>query len=248
MTEQMRQQLATRVRFYRELGIDDFYLRPGAMIADETAGWVVEAEPPSADFQIIANDDDKTSALAGIRAEIGDCIRCRLSEKRKTIVFGDGNPDADIMFIGEGPGADEDEQGLPFVGKAGQLLNNMIAAMGIRREDVYIANVVKCRPPGNRTPERDECDTCGPFLMQQIEAIKPKMVVAMGATAAKYLLNVQDSMAHLRGKIYDIRGIPLVVTYHPAYLLRDPRQKKETWMDLQMVMRFLGMPMPDKKS
>lgn len=246
LTEQMRQQLAARVRFYRELGIDDFYLRPGAMSTDEAAGVVVEAEPPSAEFQIIAYD--KVSALAAIRAEIGDCTRCRLSERRKTIVFGDGNPDADIMFIGEGPGADEDEQGLPFVGKAGQLLNNMIAAMGIRREDVYIANVVKCRPPGNRTPERDECDTCGKFLMQQIQAIKPKMVVAMGATAAKYLLNVQDSMANLRGKIYDIRGIPLVVTYHPAYLLRDPRQKKETWMDLQMVMRFLDMPMPEKKS
>ncbi|MEO8725254.1 MAG: uracil-DNA glycosylase [Acidobacteriaceae bacterium] len=235
MTEQMRQQLAARVRFYRELGIDDFYLRPGV---------VVEAEPPAVDFEIIASD--KGAALAGIRAEIGNCIRCRLSERRKTIVFGDGNPDADILFIGEGPGADEDEQGVPFVGKAGQLLNNMIAAMGIRREDVYIANVVKCRPPGNRTPERDECDACGPFLMRQIEAIKPKIIVAMGATAAKYLLNVQDSMANLRGKIYDVRGIPLVVTYHPAYLLRDPRQKKETWMDLQMVMRFLGMPLPEK--
>jgi DNA polymerase len=246
MTEEMRQQLAARVRFYRELGIDDFYLRPGAMIANEPAAVVVEAEPPSAPFQILASD--KPTALAAIRSEIGDCIRCRLSERRNTIVFADGNSDADIMFVGEGPGADEDEQGLPFVGKAGQLLNNMITAMGIRREDVYIANVVKCRPPGNRTPERDECDTCGPFLMQQIETVRPKIIVALGATAAKYLLNVQDSMANLRGKIYDLRGIPLAVTYHPAYLLRDPRQKKETWADLQMVMRFLGMSMPEKKA
>lgn len=231
MSEQSRQALAARVRFYRELGIDDFYIRPGSM--EELTAIAGDALPED---------------LAAIRTEIGDCIRCRLSKGRKTIVFGDGNPSADIMFVGEGPGADEDEQGVPFVGKAGQLLNNMIVAMGIQREDVYIANVVKCRPPGNRTPERDECDTCGPFLVRQIEAVRPKIIVALGATAAKFLLNVQDSLGNLRGKIYDFRGIPLLVTYHPAYLLRDPRQKKEAWMDLQMVMRFLGMPAPAKKS
>ncbi len=141
-------------------------------------------------------------------------------------------------------GADEDIQGEPFVGRAGQLLNNMITAMGIRREDVYIANVVKCRPPGNRTPEKDECDTCSPFLARQIETVKPKVIVALGAVAAKTLLQVNDSMANLRGRLHDFRGFPLAVTYHPAYLLRDPRQKKEAWKDLQMVMRHLGMPMP----
>ena len=227
---QLRQELATRVRFYRELGITDFYLRPVdaacVMGPEEIALPIL---PPEA-------ATDKASALAAVRADIGDCVRCRLSQARKTIVFADGNPDAEIMFVGEGPGADEDEQGLPFVGRAGQLLNNMITAMGIDRADVYIANVVKCRPPGNRTPERDECDVCGPFLMQQIAIVQPKIVIALGATAAKYLLNVQDTMANLRGKIYDVRGTAVLVTYHPAYLLRDPRQKKEAWMDLQMAM------------
>jgi DNA polymerase len=175
---------------------------------------------------------------------------------RKQIVFGTGDPHAELMFIGEGPGADEDAQGLPFVGRAGQLLNNMIAAMGLKREQVYIANIVKCRPPGNRTPERDECETCSPFLMRQIGVIRPKVIVALGATAAKNLLSVNDSMASLRGRFYDYSppGIAsesdgplhckLAVTYHPAFLLRDPRQKKEAWKDLQMVMLYLDLPMP----
>jgi uracil-DNA glycosylase len=252
MNEEMKRALAARVRFYRELGIDDFYLRPGVMTVDVAVQEYAEPpEPPvlvEAEIASLPAPHDKLTALGEIRALIGDCTRCRLAQARTTIVFADGNPDADIMFVGEGPGADEDAQGLPFVGKAGQLLNNMIQAMGIQREDVYIANVVKCRPPGNRTPERDECDTCGPFLLQQIETVKPKIIVALGATAAKYLLNVQDTMTNLRGKIYDLRGTPLIVTYHPAFLLRDPRQKKEAWMDLQMVMRFLGMPMPQKNA
>jgi DNA polymerase len=205
-------------------------------------------------------------ALRVIREEIGDCTRCRLSQGRTNLVFGVGNPRARIMFVGEGPGADEDAQGEPFVGRAGQLLNNMIQAMGIRREDVYIGNVVKCRPPQNRAPERDECETCGPFLMRQIAVVRPEIIVALGATAAKFLLSATDSMAKLRGHIYDFHpaGHPmlpqaaperdpdfatkLVVTYHPAYLLRDPRQKKETWLDLQMVMKYLGMPLPQRNS
>jgi uracil-DNA glycosylase family 4 len=184
------------------------------------------------------------AALAEIRDDIGECTRCRLHKGRTKLVFGVGSQNAEIMFVGEGPGADEDKQGEPFVGRAGQLLNNMISAMGIRREDVYIANVVKCRPPDNRTPEKDECDTCSPFLMRQIEVIQPKMIVALGAVAAKNLLGVNDSMANLRGKIYNFRGTKLVATYHPAYLLRDPRQKAEAWKDLQMVMRELGMAVP----
>jgi DNA polymerase len=150
------------------------------------------------------------------------------------------------MFIGEAPGADEDIKGEPFVGRAGQLLTNMIKAMGVTREDVYIANIIKCRPPGNRQPERDECETCSPFLMRQIEVIKPKAIVALGAVAAKTLLAVSAPMAELRGRWFDFKGTKLAVTYHPAFLLRDPRQKKESWKDLQMVMRELGMPLPTK--
>lgn len=196
----------------------------------------------------VMQNADPSRALQLIREDIGDCTRCVLHKQgRKQIVYGTGNPQADIMFIGEAPGADEDEQGVPFVGRAGQLLNNMITAMGIRREDVYIANIIKCRPPGNRTPERDECETCSPFLMRQVEAIKPKIIVALGAVAAKTLLGVNDAMANLRGRIYDFRSTKLAVTYHPAYLLRDPRQKKEAWKDLQMVMKHLGMPLPAVK-
>ena len=201
---------------------------------------------------------DRAALLQVILDDIGpNCQRCKLAKLgRKQIVFGTGDPHAELMFIGEGPGADEDAQGLPFVGRAGQLLNNMIAAMGLKREQVYIANIVKCRPPGNRTPERDECDTCSPFLMRQIDVIRPKVIVALGATAAKNLLGVNDSMASMRGRFYDFSppgiadesGEPfeckLAVTYHPAFLLRDPRQKKETWKDLQMVMRYLGLNPP----
>jgi DNA polymerase len=200
---------------------------------------------------------EPVQALKIIREDLGDCTRCVLHQQgRKQIVFGVGNPKAELMFVGEGPGADEDEKGEPFVGRAGQLLNNMIKAMGIEREQVYIANIVKCRPPGNRQPERDECATCSPFLMRQIAVIKPKVIVALGATAAKTLLAMNSSMIQLRGRFYDFRptGIPrddsdwdgckLAVTYHPAFLLRDPRQKGEAWKDLQMVMKELGMKAP----
>src|SRR5437870_4097139 len=191
--------------------------------------------------------DDPARALKIIREDLGDCTRCVLHKQgRKQIVFGVGNPQADLMFIGEAPGADEDQQGEPFVGRAGQLLNNMIKAMGLRREDVYIANIIKCRPPGNRTPEREECETCSPFLMRQIAAIKPKVIVALGAVAAKTLLAVNAPMSELRGRWFDFRGTKLAVTYHPAFLLRDPRQKKETWKDLQMVMKELGLAVPAK--
>jgi DNA polymerase len=206
---------------------------------------------------------DPVKALKIIREDLGDCTRCVLHKQgRKQIVFGVGNPNAELMFVGEGPGADEDEKGEPFVGRAGQLLNNMIKAMGIEREQVYIANIVKCRPPGNRTPERDECATCSPFLMRQIAVVKPKVVVALGAVAAKTLLAMSASMMQLRGRFYDFRpagirsndrssdprwdGCKLAVTYHPAFLLRDPRQKGEAWKDLQMVVKELGMNVPAK--
>ena len=256
---QVRKALADRVRYYRDLGIHDFYRRPvkksdPALVAaapsiipelPETVADMPRTRPAATADQ----PTDRVSALRLIREEIGDCTRCRLHKQgRKQIVFGVGNPHADLMFIGEAPGADEDEKGEPFVGRAGQLLTNMIKAMGLRREDVYIANIIKCRPPGNRTPERDECETCSPFLMQQIKVISPKAIVALGAVAAKTLLAVNAPMSELRGNWYDFRGTKLAVTYHPAFLLRDPRQKKETWKDLQMVMKELGLQIPEKAS
>jgi DNA polymerase len=184
----------------------------------------------------------RAAALEAIRKEIGDCTRCPLAYGgRHTIVFGDGDPQARLMFIGEGPGAEEDEQGLPFVGKSGQLLNNMIAAMGLKREQVYIANIVKCRPPANRAPEPAEANTCTQFLVRQMDVVQPEFVVALGATAAMYLLGVRQSLASLRGRWHDVRGAKTIVTYHPAFLLRDPRQKGEAWKDLQMVMAAMKL-------
>ncbi len=189
---------------------------------------------------------DKAAALRLIQEDIGDCTRCALHKGRNKLVFADGSPDARLMFVGEGPGADEDAQGLPFVGRAGQLLNNMITAMGLKREEVYIANVVKCRPPGNRTPEPDEANTCSPFLFRQIDVVRPEVIVALGATAATYLLGQRQPLAGLRGRVHSFRGSKLIVTYHPAFLLRDPRQKKEAWADLQIAMRELGLTAPSR--
>jgi DNA polymerase len=264
---QLKRALAERVRFYHELGIHDFYRRETAAPStheitpqpeqrDEMApapriavAVPIEEEDLFAPPKPEAGVTDPARALRLIREDLGDCTRCRLHKQgRQQIVFGMGNPKAELMFIGEAPGADEDDQGEPFVGRAGQLLNNMIKAMGIRREDVYIANVIKCRPPNNRSPERDECDTCASFLMRQIAAISPKVIVALGAVAAKSLLTINASMAELRGHWYDFRGSRLAVTYHPAFLLRDPRQKKEAWRDLQMVMQELGLPVSPRTS
>ncbi len=183
----------------------------------------------------------RANALQAIRDEIGDCQRCPLAPTRNKIVFGDGDPNARLMFVGEGPGADEDAQGLPFVGRGGQLLNNMINAMGLKREEVYIANIVKCRPPKNRVPEPIEANTCKPFLFQQIEVIQPEVIVALGSTAATYLLGAKTSLSSLRGRVHHAFNTKLIVTYHPAFLLRDPTQKKEAWKDLQMAMAELGL-------
>ena len=190
----------------------------------------------------------RAAALQLVRDEIGDCTRCPLAYAgRKKIVYADGSPTARLMFVGEGPGADEDTQGLPFVGKAGQLLNNMIVAMGLQREDVYIANIVKCRPPGNRVPEPVEANTCSQFLLKQIDIVQPQVIVALGSTAATYLLGVKQSLSGLRGRWHSCRGAKLAVTYHPAFLLRDPRQKGEAWKDLQMVMTEMGLKAPVRK-
>jgi uracil-DNA glycosylase len=193
---------------------------------------------------------ERADALARLQAEIGDCTRCPLAYAgRHTVVFGEGDPNAALMFVGEGPGADEDTSGRPFVGKAGQLLNNMIGAMGLAREQVFIANIVKCRPPGNRTPEFVEATTCSQFLLRQIDIVRPQIIVALGSTAATYLLGVRQSLASLRGQWFASRGAKVAVTFHPAFLLRDPRQKAEAWKDLQRVMAELGLKgAPAKKA
>ena len=192
---------------------------------------------------------ERGAALERLRVEIGDCTRCPLAYAgRHTIVFGEGDPNAALMFVGEGPGADEDASGRPFVGKAGQLLNNMIGAMGLGREQVYIANVVKCRPPANRTPEFAEASTCSPFLLGQINIVRPRVIVALGATAATYVLGVRQSLASLRGQWLRCRDAKVAVTFHPAFLLRDPRQKAEAWKDLQRVMAELDLKPSTKGS
>jgi DNA polymerase len=283
----LRRALAARIRYYNEMGIYDFYRQPvselaGVPVADVSTELHQESREEMSPrkaaavaapmvveesiFEVLTPKPeqrvgDPVKALKIIREDLGDCTRCPLHKQgRKQIVFGVGNPEAELMFVGEGPGADEDEQGEPFVGRAGQLLNNMIKAMGITREQVYIANIVKCRPPGNRTPEREECETCSPFLMRQIAVVKPKVLVALGATAAKTLLAMNSSMAQLRGRFYDFKpagarsndpdwdGCKLAVTYHPAFLLRDPRQKGEAWKDLQMVMKALGLKPPKQNT
>ncbi len=284
----LREALAARLRFYRDLGLGEFYRRPvdSALLArlqpaasssasesgNEISPQLAQETPPEpqpspaqSNFfgeepaiparkgfaappqsaPVIASAD-KPAALRAIQEDIGDCTRCALHTGRHTIVFADGDPNARLMFVGEGPGADEDAQGLPFVGRAGQLLNNMISAMGLRRDEVYIANVVKCRPPSNRTPEPDEANTCVKFLWRQIDVVRPQVLVALGATAATYLLGQRQPLAALRGRIHALRGASLSVTYHPAYLLRDPRQKKEAWADLQIAMRELGLRAPTR--
>jgi DNA polymerase len=266
-----REALEARLRFYRELGLTDLYRRPvpAAQISISESAGAADGEnearagittteqenaaiPPRKPItQPPANStvvEDRVSALRAIREDIGDCTRCALHKGRNKIVFADGDPNARLMFVGEGPGADEDAQGLPFVGRAGQLLNNMIGAMGLKREEVYIANVVKCRPPQNRTPEPDEANTCSPFLFRQIEVVRPEVIVALGATAATYLLGQRQPLAGLRGRVHSFRGTKLIVTYHPAFLLRDPRQKKEAWADLQIAMRELGLKPPPKSA
>jgi DNA polymerase len=179
-------------------------------------------------------------ALAAVRADIGDCTRCKLHTLgRRQIVFGVGNPDADLMFVGEAPGGDEDIQGIPFVGRAGQLLTKIIEAIDLKREDVYIANVIKCRPPQNRNPEPDEVETCEPFLFQQIDVVKPKVIVALGKFAAQTLLRTLDPISRLRGRVYEYRGAKLIPTFHPAYLLRNPSSKREVWEDMKLVRKLL---------
>jgi DNA polymerase len=213
----------------------------GAVAAGTHSALPVMAAVPSL-FEAALRVEGDT--LDRIREDIGDCRRCRLCEARNTIVFGDGNPRAQLVFVGEGPGHDEDIQGLPFVGRAGKLLTQMIEAMGLQRADVYICNIVKCRPPGNRTPEKDEVATCSPFLDRQIAAIAPKVVVCLGNVAAQTLLGTNKSISQFRGQWFEYRGTKLLATYHPAFLLRNPAAKSEVWTDLKKVMAELGLKAP----
>ena len=249
--------LRRRLEFYQDIGVKTLYRRPAAVktreAEDAKADAAVRAvappaaaadEPPSIDLPPLAPAGD---TLLRILEDIGDCHRCRLSEARNKIVFGVGNEHAPLVFVGEGPGADEDEQGIPFVGRAGQLLTQMIEGTAkkegieLRREDIYICNVVKCRPPGNRTPEPDEMEICGQFLYRQLSAIAPKAICALGGTAARALTGRKEGVTKMRGKWLEWRSIPVMVSYHPSYLLRPYNQdaKREAWEDLKKVLHFV---------
>lgn len=263
-----REQLTAHLKYFAELGVTGVSRDKTWTDREDPARMAVaDQESSVADVVDVATDDVAELAplavppfpapesdvakkhrptgamtLADIRAEIGDCTRCKLHLQGRTqVVFGSGNPKAELMFVGEAPGADEDEQGEPFVGRAGQLLTKIIEAIGMTRDDVYIANVIKCRPPNNRPPEADEIATCEPFLFKQIDTIKPKVIVALGTHAAHALLKVDTTISKLRGQVIDFRGdIKLVPTFHPAYLLRSPDRKRDVWEDMKKVRALLS--------
>jgi uracil-DNA glycosylase len=269
-----REKLEAWLRYYNDLNLGEFYIdrrtmgkrsvRPAAVLLQTVAatGPTAESTMPSSVsraapslvlpvvqavslFEVLDRVEGDTLEL--VRENLGECTRCRLHKQRNKIVFGVGNPRAELVFVGEGPGHDEDVQGLPFVGRAGKLLTQMIEAMGLQREDVYICNVVKCRPPENRKPEDDEVATCSPYLYRQLDVIAPKAIVCLGGVAAQTLLKTKDPISRFRGNWFDFRNTKLLATYHPAYLLRNPNAKGEVWKDLQKVMAFLGLQ-PKKSS
>jgi uracil-DNA glycosylase family 4 len=203
---------------------------------------------PAPAVSLFDSEKVENDSLLKIRNDLGECTRCKLHSTRNKIVFGDGSEKADLVFVGEGPGRDEDAQGLPFVGRAGKLLTQMIEAMGLQRREVYIANVVKCRPPENRLPEPDEIKTCSPFLLRQLDTIAPKVIVCLGACSAQTLLQTTRGISHFRGQWMEFRGTKLMATYHPAYLLRNPAAKADVWKDLQKVMAELGLKKSVAKS
>jgi uracil-DNA glycosylase family 4 len=271
-TQTTREKLEAWLRYYDDLNLGAFYtdrrsmgnrvtkraavLSPAARPAVEPQ--IVDAAPravPPVSVLPIVNaaslfeaiDRVENDTLERIREDLGECTRCRLHKQRNKIVFGQGNPRAELVFVGEGPGHDEDMQGLAFVGRAGKLLTQMIEAMGLTRDEVYICNVVKCRPPENRKPEDDEVATCSPYLFRQLDVIGPKAIVCLGATALQALLKTKDSISRFRGTWIDYRNTKLMATYHPAYLLRNPAAKSEVWKDLQKVMAHLGLQ-PKKTS
>src|SRR6266850_987343 len=229
-----RDKLKAHLEFFEELGIDGVRLEPQ---------WHARSEPsePTAPSEPIPVFASQADALRAVRDDLGaDCSRCKLHTLgRRQVVFGVGNPEADLMFVGEAPGADEDIQGEPFVGRAGQLLTKIIESIDLEREEVYIANVIKCRPPQNRNPEPDEVQTCEPFLFQQIDIIKPRVIVALGKFAAQRLRRTDAPISRLRGRVFDYRGAKLIPTFHPAYLLRNPESKREVWEDMKLVRSLL---------
>jgi uracil-DNA glycosylase family 4 len=216
-------------------------------VSSRSAGAPSPSRPASAPIEMLSRYPglEKTAALEELSAFIGDCQRCKLAPLRTHLVFGVGNPEADLMFVGEAPGADEDARGEPFVGRAGQLLTDIIErGMGLRRSDVYICNVIKCRPPDNRNPEADEVAACEPFLMRQIDLVQPRAIVALGTFAVQALLKVKTPISRLRGNWHEVRGVKLMPTFHPAYLLRSPGEKRLVWQDIQEVMKLLGIEIP----
>ena len=268
-TQTSREKLEAWLRYYDDLNLGAFYTDRRTMgkrpikKAAASAAAALPAPQPVAPISRVATpnaappvsvlpvvnaaslfevlDRVEGDTLERIREDLGDCTRCRLHKTRNKIVFGQGNPRAELVFVGEGPGHDEDMQGLAFVGRAGKLLTQMIEAMGLTREQVYICNVVKCRPPENRKPEEDEVATCSPYLFRQLDVIRPKAIVCLGLTAAQALLKTKDSISRFRGEWFDYRNTKLLATYHPAYLLRNPAAKGEVWKDLQKVMAHLGL-------
>jgi uracil-DNA glycosylase len=235
-----RDDLLEHLKFAKELGISGVSADPAWRASDRSVRLQADGAVPERPAEAGRSLPMAADALAAVRAEIGDCTRCKLHTLgRKQIVFGVGNPNADLMFVGEAPGADEDEQGIPFIGRAGQLLTKIIEAIDRKREDVYIANVIKCRPPQNRNPEPDEVATCEPFLFQQIDSIKPKVIVALGKFGAQTLLRTLEPISKIRGRVFEYRGSKLIPTFHPAYLLRNPSSKREVWEDMKLVRKLL---------
>src|SRR3989442_8544158 len=235
MPSDARDQLAEHLKFYGELGVDGF--RRDAEWAKRQMDCTEQRTSVAQGISPVRSAADE---LRAIREDIGDCTRCKLCRLgRKQIVFGVGNPNADLMFVGEAPGRDEDLQGIPFVGRAGQKLTQIIEAIGLKRDDVYIANVIKCRPPENRNPEPDEVEACEQFLFRQVDVIRPKVIVALGTFAARSLLKTDAPISRLRGRVYDYRGAKLIPTFHPAYLLRNPSCRREVWEDMKKVRSLL---------
>jgi uracil-DNA glycosylase len=272
----LQEKISERLRFYEDLGLSPFY-RDRRSARKQPSTFPVESSSAPTEEPILPKAAPKASAapnivsklvlpaaigaslfegagkipgetLLKVREDLGECTRCKLHKTRNKIVFGDGNAKAQLVFVGEGPGADEDAQGLPFVGRAGKLLTQMIEAMGLQRGDVYICNVVKCRPPGNRQPENDEVEECSPFLFRQLDVLQPKVIVCLGATAAQTLLQTNRGISHFRGQWMDFRGYKMLATYHPAYLLRNPAAKGDVWKDLQKVMAELGLELKKNKA
>ena len=238
-------QLRKHLEFFRELGVDGVSRDPAWRARAVHDVPAIAADDAVADLTRLTESKftelpvDPTAHLAQLREDLGECTRCKLHSTRTHLVYGVGNPGADLMFVGEAPGRDEDQQGIPFVGRAGQLLTKIIEAIDLQRDDVYIANVIKCRPPNNRNPEPDEIQTCQPFLFAQIDAVQPKVIVALGAFAVRTLLQREDAISRLRGRVFDYRGAKLVPTFHPAYLLRSPDKKRDVWEDMKTVRSML---------